>query len=222
MSKASRSIVVLVATTLCVVPLAGRSVGPTLQAQAQKAEMNEHPHPDACVLVEAFVVEVKLSELYKQGVSPIGRKPNSASVESILKCLDAEDMAEVTTGLKVAVHPKLNASARTTETMHMEREAPGPSGRKAPGSLRYVDYDIGKTLRATASVLANGRILVGFDFSESTYRITAASSDTPPNAVQREWSGAANLEPGRPCIAGATQNESIAAFLILCADVEGR
>ena len=97
MSKISKSIVVLVAATLCMVLLAGHPVGPTAEAQAKQTPKAEDPHKNVCVLVEAFVVEADLSELYKQGVSPIGQKPDSVSVENILKCLEAKDIAQVTT-----------------------------------------------------------------------------------------------------------------------------
>ena len=99
MAKISKSILVLVVVTLCIMLLAGRSIGPTAEAQAKI----EDPYKDVCVLVEAFVVEVDLSSLYRQGVSPIGQKPDSVSVENILKCLDAKDIAQVTTGIKVAI-----------------------------------------------------------------------------------------------------------------------
>jgi len=218
MAKISKSIVVLVAVTLCMVLLAGRSIEPTAEAQTKI----ENPYHDVCVLVEAFVVEVDLSELYKQGVSPIGQKPDSVSVENILKCLDARDIAQVTAGVKVAILSGQLGEAKITETIYVERQAPVPSGRKVSGAVRYTNYDIGKTFRATASVLTNGEILVSFDFSESTYRNITSTDETPPNTVSREWSGAINLHAGRPAIAGATQNEDTAVFLILCADIKDK
>ena len=175
-----------------------------------------------CVLVEAFVVEVDLSELYKQGVSPIGQKPDSVSVENILKCLDAKDIAQVTTGVKLAVQSGQRGEAKITETIYVERQVTVPSGMKVPGNLRYVNYDIGKTFSAMASVRPSGEILVSFDFIESTYRNITSTDETPPNTVSREWSGAVNLHAGRPAIAGATQNEETAVFLVLCADIKDK
>lgn len=221
MAKISKSIVVIVAATLCMVLLAGRPVGPTAEAQAKQAPKAEDPHQDACVLVEAFVVEVDLSSLYKQGVSPIGQKPNSVSVENILNCLDARDMAQVTTGVKVAIHSGQRGEAKITETIHVERQVAVPSGRKASAAARYTNHDIDKMFRATASVRPSGEILVSFDFNESTYRNITSTDETPPTTVNRGWSGAVNLHAGRPAIAGATQNEETAVFLILCAGIEG-
>ena len=218
MAKISKSILVLVVVTLCIMLLAGRSIGPTAEAQAKI----EDPYKDVCVLVEAFVVEVDLSSLYRQGVSPIGQKPDSVSVENILKCLDAKDIAQVTTGIKVAILSGGRGEAKITETIYVERQVAVPSGRKVSGAARYANYDIGKTFRATASVRSSGEILASFDFIESTYRNITSTDESPPNTVSREWSGTVNLHAGRAAIAGATQNEETAVFLILCADIKGR
>jgi hypothetical protein len=222
MAKIPKSIVVLVAATLCMVLLAGRYDGPTAEAQAKQTESIEEQQKDVCVLVEAFVVEVNLSELYKQGVSPIGQKPDSVSVENILKCLDARDIAQVTTGVKVAINSGQRGEAKITETIYVERQVAVPSGMKVPGAVHYTNYDIGKTFRATASVRPNGEIFVSFDFNESTYRNITSTDETPPNTVNRGWSGAVNLHAGRPAIAGATQNEETVVFLILCADIKDK
>ena len=216
MAKTSKSIVVLAAVTLCMVLLVGRSIGPTAEAKAGQDEKADEQQQDVCVLVEAFVVEVELSELYKQGVSPIGQKPDSVSVENILKCLDAKDTAQVTTGVKVAVPSGHHGNTKISETI---RTIPVPNGRKVPGPVRYRNYEIGKTFRATASVRPDGKILMSFDFSESTYRNIPSADETPPNTISREWSGTVNLYSGRPAIAGATQNEETAVFLVLCADI---
>lgn len=219
MAKISKSILVLIAAALCIVLPAGHSTGPTVIAQAQQAPKAEEPRQDICVLVKAFVVEVDLSELYEQGVSPIGQKPNSVSVENILKCLYARDIAQVTTGVKVAVPSGHHGEAKIRETI---QQIPVPNSRKVPGPVRYLKYEIGKTLGATVSVRPGGEILMSFDFSESTYRNIPSADDTPPNAISREWSGSVNLNAGQPAIAGATQNEESAVFLILCADITGK
>ena len=221
MAKISKSILVLIALTLFIVLLVSHSAGPTVIAQPQQAPKAEEQHQNICVLVEAFVIDVELSELYQQGVSPIGKKPNSVTVENILKCLDASDVALVTTGVKVAVPSGHRGEAKIRETIRIEQQIPVPNGRKVP-AVRYTNYELGKTLRATASVRPSGEILISFDFSESTYRNIPSTDDTPPNTINREWSGTVNLYAGRPAIAGATQNGETAVFLIICADIMGR
>jgi len=132
MSGISKSIVLLVAATLCITFVAGRSFGPAAEAQVKQTKIAEDPHQDVCVLVEAFVVEVNLSELYKQGVSPIGQKPDSVSVENILKCLDAKDIAQVTTGVKVAIQSGQRGEAKIKETTPRPRlrsEEVAPAGQ---------------------------------------------------------------------------------------------
>jgi hypothetical protein len=222
MTKNQKSSLVLIAAILCMALLTNHSIGPVADAQPKQAPKAEDPHQNMCVLTEAFVVEVDLSELYKQGVNPIGQKPNSVSVDNILKCLDTRDIAQVTTGVKVAVPSGHHGEAKIRETIRIERQIPVPSGRKASGPVRYVNYEIGKTFGATASVCPGGEILISFDFSESTYRNIPSTDDTPPNTISREWSGTVNLYAGRPAIAGATQNEETAVFLIICADIMGR
>jgi len=219
MAKISKSIVVLAIATLFFVLPGGQSTEPAVIAQAQQASKTEEPHQNKCVLVEAFVVEVKLSELYKQRVSPIGQKPNSVSVENILKCLDVSDVAQVTTGVKVAVPSGHHGNAKIREII---RKIPVPNVRKAPGPVRYTNYEIGKTFGATVSVCPGGEILMSFDFNESTYRNIPSNDDTPTNPINMEWSGTVNLNAGQPTIAGATQNEDTATFLIICADIMGR
>ena len=222
MAKISKSFVVLVAATLCLMLLASRSIEPTAKAQAKQAEKTEDPHRDTCVLVEAFVVEVDLSELYKQGVSPIGQKPDSVSVENILKCLDARDIAQVTTGVKMAVQSGQRGEAKITETIYKKRQVAIPSDRKVSGIVHYTNYDIGKTFNTIASFLPSGEILVSFDFSESTFRNITSTDETPPNTISRKWSGAVKLHAGRPAIASATQNEETGVFLVLCADIKDK
>jgi hypothetical protein len=218
MAKIPKSIVALIAAALCMVLLVGRSAGPTAEAQARQAEQIDKQQQNVCVLVEAFVVEVNLSQLYEQGVSPIGQKPNSVSVENILKCLKANDIAQVTTGIKVTVNSGQHGEAKINETTYMERQL---SGRNIPPNVRYASFDIGKALGATATVRPGGEIYVSFDFNESTYRNIAAADELPPNTIRREWSGAIRLHTGRPAIAGATQNEETAVFLIISADIIG-
>lgn len=222
MARIPKSIVVLVAAALCMLLLVGRPAGPTAEAQARQAEQIDNQQQDVCVLVEAFVVEVNLSHLYEQGVSPIGQKPNSVSVEDILKCLKGKDIAQVTTGLKVAVNSGQHGEAKVKQTIRIERQLNVPNVRNVPPNVRYANYDTGKTLEATASVQPGGEIYVGFDFNESTYRNIATASESPPNSVSREWAGAIRLVAGRPAIAGATQDEENAVFLILSADVTDR
>jgi hypothetical protein len=218
MAKISKSIILPAAAVLCLVLLASRSVGPTAEAQAEQAGQIDKQQQDVYVLVQAFVVEVNLSQLYDQGVSPIGQKPNSVSVENILKCLKTKDIGQVTTGVKVAVNSGQRGEAKIKETIQFKRQLNVPNRGNLPPNVRYSSYDTGKMLAATVLVRPSGEIFVTFEFNQSTYRNIDGADELPPGTVNREWSGAIELRPGRPAIAAATQNEETGVFLILSAD----
>lgn len=220
MAKISRNIVILICVMSCVLFLAGHLVGPTAEAQAKKAEQVEDPYKNSTVLVEAFVVEVKLSALYDLGVSPIGQKPNSVSIENILKCLQDEDSAGVSTGAKVVLQQKQSASAESKETIYRERQAPIKVGSNRVVSRSYQSYNISSSFRASVNILPDSRIFVSFDFNQFGVEKVASMNDVPPTTITREWSGTVCLEAGKPSIAGATQGEQKAVFLILCADIK--
>ncbi|MFH1718632.1 MAG: hypothetical protein ABIF19_14855 [Planctomycetota bacterium] len=227
MAKTLRSLVLLAVAVLCIVLMAGYSTGPKAEGQANQNNKAEAPQPDECILVEAFVVEVKLAALDELGVSPIGQKPNSVSVENILHCLGAKDMAQVSTGLKVSLKSEESGEAKTTETVYVEHlvNAPGgkrPDGRSPLVSKSFKSHNVGRQFNARAFIRPNGMILVGFAFDQNTYRQTADDDEAPENTVTRRWSGEAYLDPGQPAIVGATQDEETAVLLILCADVKGK
>ncbi len=220
MAKISRNIVILICVMSCVLFLAGHLVGPTAEAQAKKAEQIEDPYKNSTVLVEAFVVDVKLSALYDLGVSPIGQKPNSVSIENILKCLQDEDSAGISTGAKVVLQQKQSASAESKETIYRERQAPIKVGSNRVVSRSYHSYNISSSFRASVNILPDSRIFVSFDFNQFSVEKVASMNDMPPTIITREWSGTVCLEAGKPSIAGATQGEQKAVFLILCADIK--
>lgn len=205
--------------------MAGYSTSPKAQAQPDRNDKVETPPPDKCILVEAFVVEVKLAALDKLGVSPIGQKPNAVSVENILHCLGGKDMAQVISGLKVSALPEKAGEAKTTEKVYVERPIDQASRRTSSrgpvASKSYTSHEISRRLSAWGLIRPNGMILMDFTFEEITYR-QAPDDQTPGDTVSRQWSGTACLEPGQPAIVGATQDEETAVFLVLCADVKGK
>ena len=77
--------------------IAGANSTENNQANSQQqAAQAEYPK----VMVQAFLAEVKLEALYKQGVNPLGQKPKSVTVENILDCLKDKDKAKIVTGVK--------------------------------------------------------------------------------------------------------------------------
>ena len=208
----------------CGLLLPGDSAGPSAKAQARQKVQAEDPYKDSRVLVEAFVVEVKLSALYDLGVSPIGQKPDSVSVENILKCLRNEDWAQVTAGAKLALGQQQSGSTKASETTYVERRSPVPASRGRAGAVSrsFESYGIGKAFDAQVSVRADSRVFVAFTFSQNTVDKAALESDAPPATITRDFSGSVCLEAGRPSIVGAMQNEQVAAFLIVSADIRSK
>ncbi|MHC4165993.1 MAG: hypothetical protein ACYSWQ_03450 [Planctomycetota bacterium] len=220
MARISKSILVLAVTVCCALLLGVCIIGSIAEAQPRQARQIEHPQQEIGILVEAFVVEVRLSALYDLGVSPIGKKPNSVSVDNILECLGGKDLADVTTGVKVALHPNSAGTTKVTETIYVERQSPPAAAgnlRRPADAKSYVNYNVGWTFASTASIRPNGRILVQFDFSQSTYKDLDSGRQMPPDTAKRDFSGAAYLDTGEPAIVGAVQDEEAAVFLILCA-----
>jgi len=225
MAKISRSIAALAVAAICIVLLVGYAAGPAAETPLQQAGKTEEVRQETCILIEAIVVEVRLSSLYELGVSPLGQKPNSVSVDNLLNCLGGKNITQVTTGVKVSLAPKEDGKVNITETIYVERQAPALASRRADVpvvSKSYQSYDIGSKFDATASIGADGGILVDFEFSQSTYRNISSGDEAPTNTVNRQWSGTAYLKAGEPAIAGATQNEETAVFLVLCADIKDK
>ena len=221
MTRTSKTIVILVGAAFCGLLLVRNSAGPTAEARAKEGIQAEDLYRDSRVLVEAFVVEVKLSALYDLGVSPIGQKPNSVSVENILKCLQKGDWAQVTAGAKLALGQQQRGSTKVAETTYVERRSPVPTsrGRAGAASRSFESYSIGKVFDAQVTIRPDSRVFVAFTFSQNTVDRAGLESDAPPATITRDFSGCVCLEAGRPSIVGAIQNEQVAAFLIVSADI---
>jgi hypothetical protein len=230
MARISRNIGIWAGVVVCGAFLAGVCAGPMAgaveQGREQSAEQVKEQYQDSRILVEAFVVEVKLEALYKAGVSPIGKKPNAISIDHILHCLRDPDSAQVTSGAKVAVRHNEEGSIQQETTKRVERPLPagetdGRSGRpRRTQRTEFNAYTAGLTFRAEARVLSQERVAVGYSFAQSDFDFS--EPNMPPGTINRNWGGTVSLEPGRPSIVGSTQNPEKAAFLILCADIKNR
>ena len=221
MSKISRNIFIIVCIISCVSIAAGPIVKPNIRAQTKKAELIEDPYKNSTILVEAFVVEVRLSALYDLGVSPIGEKPNSASIDNILRCLQNEDNAKIRSGAKVSVKQREMGTTESEQRIYFEQKAANTSegSKRATGSRSPRPYQFSKTFRASVNIIVPNRISVNFSFNENSMEKVSAKDAIPPNTVDWQWSSTVFLERGKASIVGATQDEEKAVFLILCADI---
>jgi hypothetical protein len=221
MSKILRNIFIIVCIISCVSIAAGPIVKPNVRAQAKKAELIEDPYKDSTILVEAFVVEVRLSALYDLGVSPIGEKPSSVSIDNILRCLQDEDNARIISGAKVAIKQRERGTTESEQRIYLgQRSTKTNEGSNRPTASRAPrSYQFSKSFQASVNIIAPNRIFVSFGYNENAMDMVSAKDGMPPNTIDWQWTGTACLERGKASIVGATQDEKKAVFLILCADI---
>ncbi len=223
MTKISRNIVIIVCIISCVLIATHPIIEPAVKAQprrneVRKAELIEDPYKDSTVLVEAFVVEVRLTALYDLGVSPIGEKPNSVSIDNILRCLQNKDNARIRSGAKVAARQRERGTTESEQRIYFNQQT-SEGSKRASGSRSPRPYQYNKSFQATANILAPNRISVAFGFTENAMDKASAKDGMPPNTVNWQWLGTVCLEMGKASIVGATQDEEKAVFLVLCADI---
>ena len=176
------------------------------------------PYADTTVLVEAFVVEVNLSELYEMDVSPLGQEPHRASVENILTCLQKPDAASVLLGAKaVGIHETGKNQTRQTETVYRTRTSAIGTPGGPQRSVAYTAYEYGQTLAITPEIRSDRVVALGYDFDYSGVRMDKQDTDRPPDSVSWSWNGSVSLQFGQPTIAGAMQDEEDAIVFILTA-----
>ena len=221
MVKILRNITIILCVISCVSIAAGPVVKPNVRAQVKKSELTEDPYKDSTILIEAFVVEVRLSALYDLGVSPIGEKPNSVSIDNILLCLQNEGNAKICSGAKVATRQREQGETEAEQRIYLEQQNPTKTtegSKKSVVSRPPRPYQFGKSFRASANILTSNKIYVSFSYNENALNKVLTKDNMSPHTVNWQWSGAICLEKGKASIVGATQDEKNAAFLILCAD----
>lgn len=218
----NRKIVISVCLLACVLLIVGPFARPKVEAQTRRPEYTRSdPYSTSAILVEAFVVWIKLSALEDLGVSPIGEKPNSVTIENILTCLKDGKSAKVGSGVKVATQQRGNGHVELEETIYIAQEKPikTDGGTKKVVSKTYRPYQIGKYFQVTANGISNSIISINFDFRQEEVEKVTAENEAPPHIVKRLWSGTVYIQRGKASIVGATQDEEKAYFLILCADI---
>ena len=219
MVKISRNIIILVCVISCAVIAASPIAGSTAEVQAWKNKTINDPY--ATILVEAFVVKVKLSTLYESGVSAIAGKSNPVSMGNILNCLQDENNAKISSGAKVAIRKNETGSIELEETIYLEKEEPIKSNEKSRPvvSKSYRPYKISKVLEVSANFIDYHRISINYAFSQQEANKISSKNQVPPTVAERVWIGKVCLEKGKASIVGATQDEKNAVFLILRADI---
>lgn len=174
----------------------------------------EDPYKDSVVMLEAYMVQARLSALYSLDVPVISQGCKTVSAEHILKLLKDTDAAQVTAGAKLTFTQSSRSTAKTESTARQGTYA-SPSGK---GRIEYVE--VGTSFSAVAYIQPEGKISVTLDFKHSSREQSDVDSDIAPPFVERSWSTRVYLEPGKPTLVGATQDKKTAAFLIITANIK--
>lgn len=216
-TQISKKSIALAYFMICAVLLTGISYATTAD---KVVKQEEDKYKDSTVLVEAFLVEVELDALYKSGVSPIGQKPNSVSIKSILQCLN-KNKAKVITGAKVAAKQREDGKTELTGTEYVKREksVKGPEG-KAIKQAFFDPYSVGISFSARVFVKSESTLEVSFTFEQTG--LDLLEGDIPPQKFERTWANTVSLKVGEPTIVGATQDKKTAHFLVICAHIENK
>ena len=184
----------------------------TTRTPPRRVKPPEETHKDSVIMLEAYMVGVRLSALYSLDVPVISQGSSSVSAEHILKLLKDTDAAQVTAGAKLALAQ--GNKAKTASTAHQGTYTGPPEKRR----VEYVE--VGTSFNAVAEIRREGKIFVELEFEHSSREQGDVDSVIGPPLVKRNWSTRVYLEPGKPTLVGATQDNKIAAFLIITANIK--
>ena len=197
----------LVAPTLKLPKLAA----PTLRPPKRRVKPAEDPYKDSVILLEAFMVQVRLSALYSLGVPAISQGCKSVSADHILKLLKDTDTAVVTAGAKLAIGQKNKANTDSTARQGIY---------VGPPEKRKVEYvEVGTSFMAIAEIRREKKIFVELEFEHSAIEKSDDEGDIG-TLVERKWSSSVYLEAGKPTLVGATQDGETATFLLITANIK--
>ena len=184
----------------------------TTRTPSRRVKPPEDPHKDSVVMLEAYMVQVRLSALYSLGVPVISQGCSSGSAKRIIKLLKDTDAAQVTAGAKLTLAQ--SNKANTASTAHQGIYTGPPQKRR----VEYVE--VGTSFTAVAEIQPDGKMAVELEFEHSSREQGDVDAVIGPPLVKRDWSTSVCLEPGKPTLVGATQDTKIAAFLIITANIK--
>jgi len=177
----------------------------------QRVRPPEDPHKDTVILVEAFMVQARLSALYSLDVPQISRECKSVTAEHIQKLLTTTDAAVVTAGAKLALIQAYEANTDATASQPLHR---------GPPEKRKIEYvEVGTLFTAVAEVRRDNQIFMKLEFKHIAVE-ERDGRDNSGSLVERQWTSAIRLQPGKPTLVGATQDKEIASYLIVTANIK--
>lgn len=184
----------------------------TARTPSRRVRPPEDPYKDSVVMLEAIMVQARLSALYSADIPVISQCCNSVSAEQILKVLKTTENAQVTAGAKLTLTQDNQAKAESTAR---QGTYISPAGK---GRIEYVE--VGTSFTAVARIRSERKISVTLEFKHSSREQSDGDSDIAPPFVERSWETLVSLEPGKPTLVGATQDNKIATFLIMTASIK--
>jgi hypothetical protein len=168
-------------------------------------------HKDTIILIEAFMVEARLSALHSLGVPAISEGSDFVSADRIIKLTKTPDAAAVTAGAKLALTHENKARTEATTRKAIYTDPPNNS------KTEYID--VGTSFTATAEIRQE-KVVAELEFQYSDIVKADKNTDAGAQIVERNWGSIVCLKPGEPTLIGATQDKDSAAFLIVTANIE--
>ena len=169
------------------------------------------PHKDSVILLETFMVEVRLSALNSLGIPAISHGDDLVTADHIIKLMKTSDAAVVTAGAKLALAHANKASTESTTRKAIHTDP--------PNNTKTQYFDVGTSFTAVAEIRQE-KVFTELEFEFSDVVKDEKKADAIPQIVERNWTSTICLKPGRPAIVGATQDKNTAVFLIVTANFE--
>lgn len=225
MFKISKLAVILTGLFLCVSCHKAISNEPNQPCQAKAAaveQKQQNPYENSRILVEAFLVEVKLDALYNSGVSPLGGKGKSAAAENITAILKNKDNGKVVTGAKVFISNGERGRSNEEKSIQVPQEHKIiiPNQTEPQITRNFLGFKVVTNFSADGTIEQDGKIKVNFSFDQSTFKKNQKETETSFDVISRIFQSNAIFETGKPTIVGETQDEDSAIFLIITATAE--
>ena len=170
----------------------------------------EDPHKNSIIMLETFMVEVRLSALRSLDVPAISKGDDFVTAEHITKLIKTTDAAAVTSGAKLALAQANKASTQSTTRKAIYTDP--PNNKK----IEYIE--VGTSFTAIAEIRKE-KVFAELEFEYSGIVKADKNTDALPQIAERNWTSTVCLKPGEPNIVGATQDKESTAFLIVTANI---
>lgn len=169
------------------------------------------PHKNSVIMLEAFMVEVRLSALHSLGAPAISKGDDFISADHIIKLMKTTDAAVVTAGAKLAMAQanKAKTESTTRKGLYMD----------PPNNTRTEYIDVGTSFTAIAEIRQE-KIFAELEFEYSDAVKNDENDHAIPQIIERSWGSTICLSPGEPTLVGATQEKKMGAFLIVTANIK--